>query len=143
LPWANEEMPGQHAAAQWQEPAAPDGLAVRAGRRAGQRAGQRAGREVARAQRQGGRMTDRARTQLLAALADVGVEPDDYALIEDAKALVDEVNARLRARKSCMVYSVTFCAAPPPQPQPEPWSGASIAQTALPPPDAGAFLRTG
>jgi hypothetical protein len=88
-------------------------------------------------------MTDQARTQLLAALADVGVEPDDYALIEDAKALVDEVNARLRARKSYMVYSVTFCAAPPPQPQPEPWSDPSIAQTALPPPDAAAFLRTG
>jgi hypothetical protein len=88
-------------------------------------------------------MTDRARSQLLAALADVGVEPDDYALIEDAKALVDEVNTRLRARKSYMVYSVIFCAAPPPPPQPEPWSDPSSAQAPLPPSDAAAFLQTG
>ncbi len=55
-------------------------------------------------------MTAEARASLLAALAEVGVEPDDFALIEQAKALVDGVNARLRARGSNMVYSVTFCA---------------------------------
>jgi hypothetical protein len=47
--------------------------------------------------------------RLLAALADIGVEPD-YELIEHAKALVDEVNKRLRSRHSKMLYSVTFCA---------------------------------
>jgi hypothetical protein len=49
---------------------------------------------------------------LLTALAEVGVEPGDYALIEQAKTLVDEVNTRLRARGSEMVYSVTFCVTP-------------------------------
>ena len=58
-------------------------------------------------------MNSPARAQLLAALAEVGVEPDDYALVEQAKALVDEVNARLRARGSVMVYSVAFCASRP------------------------------
>jgi hypothetical protein len=62
------------------------------------------------------RMAGLSRVQLLAALADVGVEPDDYALIEQAKDLVDEVNRRLRARRSEMVYSVTFCAAGPLRP---------------------------
>jgi len=51
--------------------------------------------------------------ELLAALADVGVEPADYALIEQARALVDEVNARLRVRGSRMIYTVTFCNALP------------------------------
>ena len=60
-----------------------------------------------------GRMTGEARVSLLAALAEVGVEPDDYELIEQAKVLVDGVNARLRARGSNMVYSVTFCARAP------------------------------
>jgi hypothetical protein len=54
--------------------------------------------------------------QLLAALADVGVEPADYALIEQARELVDEVNERLRARGSRMIYMITFCA-PVPVPQ--------------------------
>jgi hypothetical protein len=65
------------------------------------------------------RETGRSRAQLLAALADVGVEPGDYALIEQAKNLVDEVNRRLRARQSQMVYSVTFCAAGPLRPSDE------------------------
>jgi hypothetical protein len=60
-----------------------------------------------------GRVTGRARAQLLAALAEVGVEPEDYALIEQARALVDDVNARLRARKSTMIYTVTFWSALP------------------------------
>jgi chromosome condensin MukBEF ATPase and DNA-binding subunit MukB len=54
-----------------------------------------------------------AKPELLAALADVGVEPDDYALIEQARALVDEVNRRLRARRSQMIYTITFCNAVP------------------------------
>jgi hypothetical protein len=58
-------------------------------------------------------MTGEARALLLAALAEVGVEPEDYALIEQAKILVDGVNARIRARGSNMVYSVTFCARAP------------------------------
>ena len=36
-----------------------------------------------------GLMTGPVKPQLLAALADVGVEPDDYALIEQARTLVD------------------------------------------------------
>ena len=58
-------------------------------------------------------MTGPAKQQLLAALADVGVEPDDYALIEQARALVDEVNNRLRTRRSRMIYMITFCNAVP------------------------------
>jgi hypothetical protein len=58
-------------------------------------------------------MTGPAKPQLLAALADVGVQPDDYALIEQARALVDEVNARLRSRGSRMIYMITFCNAVP------------------------------
>ncbi len=58
-------------------------------------------------------MTSLAKEQLLAALADVGVEPADYALIEQARALVDEVNARLRTRGSRMIYLITFCNATP------------------------------
>jgi hypothetical protein len=54
-----------------------------------------------------------ARPELLAALADVGVQPDDYALIEQARALVDTVNARLRRRGSRMIYTITFCNAVP------------------------------
>jgi hypothetical protein len=54
-----------------------------------------------------------AKAGLLAALADVGVQPDDYALIEQARALVDEVNARLRTRGSRMIYTITFCNALP------------------------------
>jgi hypothetical protein len=60
-----------------------------------------------------------AKPQLLAALADVGVQPDDYALIEQARALVDEVNARLRRRGSRMIYTITFCNAVP-SPESEP-----------------------
>ena len=58
-------------------------------------------------------MTRQPPEQLLAALAEVGVAPDDYALIQHAKELVDEVNARLRERRSNMAYVVMFCAAPP------------------------------
>jgi hypothetical protein len=54
-----------------------------------------------------------AKPKLLAALADVGVQPDDYALIEQARALVDEVNARLHRRGSRMIYTITFCNAVP------------------------------
>jgi hypothetical protein len=54
-----------------------------------------------------------AKPRLLAALADVGVQPDDYALIEQARALVDEVNARLQRRGSRMIYTITFCHARP------------------------------
>lgn len=61
----------------------------------------------------GDRAAGGSRARLLAALADVGVEPDDYELIEQAKALVDEVNGRLRSRHSAMLYSVTFCAVSP------------------------------
>jgi phage-related protein len=50
-----------------------------------------------------------ARPELLAALADVGVQPDDYELIEQARSLVDEVNARLRRRGSRMIYTIAFC----------------------------------
>ena len=71
-------------------------------------------------------MNSPARARLLAALADVGVEPDDYALIEQAKALVDEVNARLRARSAEMVYSVTFCAAQPRRPHDHETSNAAV-----------------
>jgi len=56
-----------------------------------------------------------AKPELLAALADVGVEPDDYALIEQARALVDKVNGRLRRRGSRMIYTITFCNAVPVQ----------------------------
>jgi hypothetical protein len=77
------------------------------------RAGRKPGRLAARARGRGGIVTGPAKTQLLAALADVGVEPDDYAAIEQARALVDGVNERLRARGSRMVYTVTFCNAPP------------------------------
>jgi hypothetical protein len=59
-------------------------------------------------------MNGNARAHLLAALADAGVDKDDYALIEQARILVDTVNARLRARSSAVVYSVTFCVAPSP-----------------------------
>ncbi len=58
-------------------------------------------------------MTGGPSATLLAALAEVGVEPDDYALIEQARTLVDAVNARIRARGSIMVYSVAFCARAP------------------------------
>ena len=54
-----------------------------------------------------------ARRELLAALAGVGVQPDDYELIEQARSLVDEVNARLRRRGSRMIYTITFCNAVP------------------------------
>jgi hypothetical protein len=54
-----------------------------------------------------------AKPELLAALADVGVQPDDYALIEEARALVDTVNRRLRRRGSRMIYTITFCNAVP------------------------------
>jgi hypothetical protein len=54
-----------------------------------------------------------AKPELLAALADVGVEPDDYALIEEARTLVDTVNRRLRRRGSRMIYTITFCNALP------------------------------
>jgi phage-related protein len=54
-----------------------------------------------------------ARPELLAALAGVGVQPDDYELIEQARSLVDEVNARLRRRGSRMIYTITFCNAVP------------------------------
>ena len=54
-----------------------------------------------------------ARPELLAALADVGVQPDDYALIEQARTLVDTVNKRLRRRGSRMIYTITFCNAVP------------------------------
>jgi hypothetical protein len=49
-------------------------------------------------------MNGNARAQVLAALADAGVDQDDYALIEQARSLVDTVNARLRARSSAVVY---------------------------------------
>jgi hypothetical protein len=75
-------------------------------------------------------MNSPARAQLLAALADVGVEPDDYALIEQAKALVDDVNARLRARGSAMVYSVTFCAARPRRPESDATTHAGVQTSA-------------
>jgi hypothetical protein len=71
-------------------------------------------------------MTREARALLLAALAEVGVEPDDYALIEQAKILVDAVNARLRARGSNMVYSVAFCARAPEGS----WANGSASKTA-------------
>jgi hypothetical protein len=58
-------------------------------------------------------MRELARPKLLAALADVGVQPDDYALIEQARTLVDEVNTRLRRRGSRMIYTITFCNAVP------------------------------
>jgi hypothetical protein len=58
-------------------------------------------------------MTGPARAQLLAALADVGVQPDDYELIEQARALIDDVNARLRTRGSRMIYMITFCNSTP------------------------------
>jgi hypothetical protein len=54
-----------------------------------------------------------AKPELLAALAGVGVLPDDYELIEQARAIVDEVNARLRRRGSRMIYTITFCNAVP------------------------------
>jgi hypothetical protein len=54
-----------------------------------------------------------ARPELLAALAGVGVQPDDFELIEQARSLVDEVNARLRRRGSHMIYTITFCTAVP------------------------------
>ena len=60
-----------------------------------------------------GLMTGPVKPQLLAALADVGVEPDDYALIEQARTLVDEVNERLRRRGSGMIYMISFCNAVP------------------------------
>jgi hypothetical protein len=63
-------------------------------------------------------MREFARPKLLAALADVGVQPDDYELIERARGLVDEVNARLQRRGSRMIYTITFCHAPP-LPEPE------------------------
>jgi hypothetical protein len=50
---------------------------------------------------------------VLAALAGAGVDPDDYALIEQAKSLVDAVSARLRGRSSAVVCPVTLCVAPP------------------------------
>jgi hypothetical protein len=62
------------------------------------------------------RMTSPAKDQLMAALADVGVEPADYALIEQARSLVDEVNSRLRTRGSRMIYLITFCNAMPQRP---------------------------
>jgi hypothetical protein len=58
-------------------------------------------------------MRGQVKPQLLAALADVGVEPADYALIEQARELVDEVNERLRTRGSRMIYMITFCAPVP------------------------------
>ena len=70
-------------------------------------------------------MTRRPPAQLLAALAEVGVSPDDYALIERAKELIDEVNARLRERKSNMTYCVMFCATPP-----RPWDHATATEAA-------------
>jgi hypothetical protein len=63
-------------------------------------------------------MRRQVKPQLLAALADVGVQPADYALIEQARELVDEVNERLHARGSRMIYMITFCA-PVPADQPD------------------------
>ena len=57
-------------------------------------------------------MTRQPPAPLLAALAEVGVAADDYALIQRAKDLVDEVNVRLRERGSNMVYFVMFCSTP-------------------------------
>jgi hypothetical protein len=47
------------------------------------------------------------RAQLLAALADAAVTEDDYRLIEKARRLVDQVNARLSARGATRAYAVT------------------------------------
>ena len=73
-------------------------------------------KHVAHALTPSDRMTRQPPAQLLAALAEVGVAPDDYALIQRAKELVDEVNSRLRERRSNMAYVVMFCAAPPQHP---------------------------
>jgi hypothetical protein len=89
-------------------------------------------------------MSGQARTQLLASLADVGVEPDDYALIEQARSLVDRVNARLRARNSYMVFSVTFCATAQ-QPEQRPGQAAVRLPPAGPgiPPSSGRATASG
>ena len=81
--------------------------------------GQRPGARPAHSDKPKARLTGQSPAQLLAALADVGIEPGDYVLIEQAKDLVDEVNRRLWARRSQMVYSVTFCAAGPLRPSDE------------------------
>jgi hypothetical protein len=61
-------------------------------------------------------VTEEARQQLMAALADLGVDAEDYARIEQARALVDDVNARLSARSSNLVYTVTLRTTPPAMP---------------------------
>jgi hypothetical protein len=51
------------------------------------------------------------KAQLLAALAEVGVTPEDYQDIQRAQALVHKVNARLAARHAAVVYALTVCPA--------------------------------
>lgn len=46
--------------------------------------------------------------KLQAALADVGVTPDDYGDVEKARRIIDRVNARLAARAAPVRYAVTF-----------------------------------
>lgn len=49
----------------------------------------------------------------MAALADHGVTPADYARIEKARRLVDEVNAAIAAAGGTVAYAVTMTTTAP------------------------------
>jgi hypothetical protein len=53
------------------------------------------------------------RKHLMAALADHGVTPDDYAKIEKARRLTDEVNAAIAAAGGTVAYAVTMVSTVP------------------------------
>jgi len=50
------------------------------------------------------------------ALADAGLTPAEYDLIQQARWHIDEVNARLRAVGAPMQYAVTLCTTTPIRP---------------------------
>lgn len=48
-----------------------------------------------------------------AVLADAGVAPEDYELIQQARRRIDEVNTRLQQRGAQLVFAVTMASAVP------------------------------
>ncbi len=51
-------------------------------------------------------MKPEARAQLMAVLADAGIQPEDYRDIERARRIVDRVNARLTSRGAVLMYAL-------------------------------------
>jgi hypothetical protein len=55
----------------------------------------------------------KGRERLLAVLSVHGVTATDYAKVEKARRLIDEVNAALAGRDSALIFAVTMASAPP------------------------------